>query len=124
MRECNYNSHTTSLHTTTCDAGTARDGSPRGKKHFLFLNPQIVQPTSGMRVPASEAARQLGGVLLESELQSIFFARSRNQTEVLLKYLRDEARLKDIEAREKRVASCAQTDAAVAPAHAEGVEVA
>lgn len=72
------------------------DGSPRGKKHFLFLNPQIVQPTSGMRLPASEAARQLGSQLLESDLQSIFFARSRTQTEVLLKYLRDDARLKDI----------------------------
>jgi DEAD/DEAH box helicase domain-containing protein len=67
------------------------DGSPRGRKHFLFLNPKVVSAVSGLRVPASEAARQLGGMLLQSELQSIFFARSRNQTEVLLKYLRDEA---------------------------------
>ncbi|MBL8733499.1 MAG: DEAD/DEAH box helicase [Planctomycetes bacterium] len=69
-----------------------RDGSPRGTKHYLFLNPHVVSAVSGQRVPASEAARQLGGVLLESGLQSIFFARSRNQVEVLLKYLRDEAR--------------------------------
>ena len=68
-----------------------QDGSPRGKKHFLFLNPKVVSAVSGLRVPASEAARQLGSVLLQSELQSIFFARSRNQTEVLLKYLRDDA---------------------------------
>jgi DEAD/DEAH box helicase domain-containing protein len=73
------------------------DGSPRGKKHFVFLNPRITQAASGMRVPASEAARQLGEKLLASNLQSIFFARSRNQTEVLLKYLRDDARAKHID---------------------------
>ena len=74
-----------------------QDGSPRGEKHFLFLNPRVVSAVSGMRVPASEAARQLGGLLLQSELQSIFFARSRNQVEVLLKYLRDEARQRRID---------------------------
>jgi DEAD/DEAH box helicase domain-containing protein len=74
-----------------------RDGSPRGQKHYLFLNPRVVSTVSGLRVPASEAARQLGGMLLQSELQSIFFARSRNQVEVLLKYLRDEARARQIE---------------------------
>ncbi len=78
------------------------DGSPRGKKHFVFLNPRITQQASGMRVPASEAARQLGGQLLDSDLQSIFFARSRSQTEVLLKYLRDDARQKHID--QERVA--------------------
>jgi DEAD/DEAH box helicase domain-containing protein len=79
-----------------------RDDSPRGEKHFVFLNPKVVSQVSGLRVPASEAARQLGGLLLESGLQTIFFARSRNQTEVLLKYLRDEARNKGIE--QERVA--------------------
>ncbi|MCU0867102.1 MAG: DEAD/DEAH box helicase [Planctomycetes bacterium] len=79
-----------------------RDGSPRGRKHFLFLNPKVVSAVSGLRVPASEAARQLGGLLLQSELQSIFFARSRNQTEVLLKYLRDDARARQID--QERVA--------------------
>ncbi len=74
-----------------------QDGSPRGRKQFLFLNPSLVSEVSGLRVPASEAARQLGGMLLQSELQSIFFARSRNQTEVLLKYLRDDARSKQLD---------------------------
>ncbi|HEB52838.1 MAG TPA: DEAD/DEAH box helicase [bacterium] len=73
------------------------DGSPRGRKHFLFLNPKVVQPASGMRTPAIEAARQLGGELLTSGLQTIFFARSRRQTEVLLKYLRDDARAKHLD---------------------------
>ncbi|MBX3463110.1 MAG: DEAD/DEAH box helicase [Planctomycetes bacterium] len=78
------------------------DGSPAGRKHFLFLNPRVVSAASGMRVPASEAARQLGGRLLQSDLQAIFFARSRNQTEVLLKYLRDEAKARHLD--QERVA--------------------
>ena len=73
------------------------DGSPAGRKHYVFLNPQLVSAASGMRVPASESARQLGGELLGSDLQTIFFARSRNQTEVLLKYLRDEAKARKID---------------------------
>ena len=32
-----------------------------------------------------------------SDLQTIFFARSRNQTEVLLKYLRDECKARQID---------------------------
>lgn len=73
-----------------------QDGSPRGRKHFLFLNPQLLSPAQGLRVPASEAARQLGGLLIGKDLQSIFFTRSRNGTEVLLKYLRDDAQKKQI----------------------------
>jgi DEAD/DEAH box helicase domain-containing protein len=67
------------------------DGSARGRKHYVFLNPKLVSPLSGLRLPAVEAARQLGGTLLQSDLQSIFFTRTRNTLEVLLKYLRDEA---------------------------------
>ena len=72
------------------------DGSPRGRKDYLFVNPEMVSPNQGLRVPASEVARQLGASLLGQDLQSIFFTRSRNGTEVLLKYLRDEAERKDV----------------------------
>jgi DEAD/DEAH box helicase domain-containing protein len=67
------------------------DGSPRGPKHFLFVNPPITSEASGTRIPALETARQLGGRLLGTDLQAIHFLRTRNATEVLVKYLRDEA---------------------------------
>ncbi|MGE0145680.1 MAG: DEAD/DEAH box helicase [Planctomycetota bacterium] len=73
------------------------DGSPRGPKHFVFLNPQLVSEASGARVPALDIARKLGGDLVDSGLQSIFFVRSRNSTEVLLKYLRDESRTRKVD---------------------------
>lgn len=74
-----------------------QDGSPRGRKHFLFLNPSLLSEAQGLRVPAAEAARQLGGRLLGSDLQSIFFAGTRRGTEVLLKYLRDDAGLRHVD---------------------------
>ena len=73
------------------------DGSPRGPKHYLFLNPLLVSEAAGARVPALDVARKLGGQLVDSGLQSIFFVRSRNNTEVLLKYLRDEARSRNVD---------------------------
>ena len=78
------------------------DGSPRGPKHFVFVNPPITSEASGTRVPAMESARQLGGRLLGTDLQSIYFLRTRNSTEVLVKYLRDEARTQKVD--QERVA--------------------
>ncbi|MCC6783037.1 MAG: DEAD/DEAH box helicase [Planctomycetes bacterium] len=72
------------------------DGSARGPKHFLFVNPQLVSEASGMRVPALDAARRLATNLVAAQpdggIQSIFFVRSRSNVEVLLKYLRDECK--------------------------------
>jgi DEAD/DEAH box helicase domain-containing protein len=48
-------------------------------------------------------------VLLQSDLQTIFFARSRNQTEVLLKYLRDECEARATSTRIASPATAAAT---------------
>jgi len=74
------------------------DGSARGPKHWIFFNPALVSQASGMRIPALEAARQLAGDLLTlGNLQTVSFARSRSSVEVLLKYLRDEARVRGVD---------------------------
>lgn len=72
-------------------------GSAQGAKHYLFINPPLVSEVSGQRTPAIEAARRLAGQLLTSDLQTIFFCRSRNSVEVLLKYVRDEARKRNVD---------------------------
>ncbi len=68
-----------------------QDGSAHGPKHFFFVNPPIISEASGTRVPAIEGARRVAGQLLKSDLQSIYFTRTRRTMEVLLKYIRDEA---------------------------------
>lgn len=73
------------------------DASARGRKHYLFLNPDLVSEAAGLRVPAIEAARQIARKLLPSDLQTIYFCRSRNTVEVLLKYLRDEAHKQNVD---------------------------
>jgi len=73
------------------------DGSGHGAKHYLFMNPRMFSETSGLRTPAVEASRQLASELIGSDLQTIYFARSRQTVEVLVKYLRDDARGRNLD---------------------------
>ncbi|MCS7178367.1 MAG: DEAD/DEAH box helicase [Anaerolineae bacterium] len=67
------------------------DGAPRGEKHVLLYNPPLVDPALGLRRPLLLAALDLANRILPADLQTIFFARSRLSTEVLLGYLRERA---------------------------------
>jgi DEAD/DEAH box helicase domain-containing protein len=72
--------------------GADEDGSPHGKKHFLFYNPPLVDHELGIRRSAITDARLLAERFLQAGVQSIVFARARLTTEVLLTYLRDAAK--------------------------------
>ena len=65
------------------------DGSPKGEKHFLLYNPPLVDRELGIRRSYLLEARRIAGRLLESDVQTIVFARARLTVEVLLTYLRD-----------------------------------
>ncbi len=67
------------------------DGAPRGEKHVLIYNPPLIEPALGLRRPLLLAALDLAERILPADLQTIFFARSRLSTEVLLGYLRERA---------------------------------
>ncbi len=67
------------------------DGAPRGEKHVLIYNPPLIEPALGLRRPLLLAALDLAGRILPADLQTIFFARSRLSTELLLGYLRERA---------------------------------
>ena len=72
----------------------SEDGSPRAEKFFLVYNPPITDPVLGLRRSYLLEAQRLAGEFLADEVQTAIFARTRNATEVLLMYVRDEAREK------------------------------
>ena len=65
------------------------DGAPRGEKHFILLNPPLIDPAFGQRRSSTLEARDVAARFLAAGIQTIVFARARLTTEVLLTYLRD-----------------------------------
>ena len=65
------------------------NGAPAGEKHFIFINPPLVDPELGLRRSNLLEAQQWGVAILQEGIQTIFFARSRMGAELLLTYLRE-----------------------------------
>ncbi len=64
-----------------------QDGSPHGKRHFLFYNPPIVDPELGIRASSIHEGIRLTGDLLDMNIQTLLFARTRRTVEMMLMYL-------------------------------------
>ncbi len=65
------------------------DGSPRAEKHIVIYNPPVLDPALGIRRAYTLEATRIAAAFLESEVQTVVFARARRTTEILLGYLRD-----------------------------------
>ena len=65
------------------------NGAPLGEKHIIFYNPPVVNQQLGIRKSALHQARMIASVLLRNKIQSIVFAKSRIQVEVLTKALKE-----------------------------------
>jgi len=64
-----------------------RDGSARGERHFLIYNPPVIDESIGLRKSATQETVRLAKDLLETDTQSVIFARSRRSVEILLSYI-------------------------------------
>ncbi|MDT8859906.1 DEAD/DEAH box helicase [Alkalihalobacillus sp. MEB130] len=66
-----------------------KNGAPRGKKHFLFYNPPIVNQALNIRKSATVEVNELAKRFLENKIQTIVFARSRVRVEIILSHLQE-----------------------------------
>ncbi len=66
------------------------NGAPRGEKYFIFYTPPVVNRFLGIRRSYINESRHVASVFLKNDLQTIVFAQSRLNTEVLLTYLKED----------------------------------
>ncbi len=67
----------------------AQSGAPTGERQVLVYNPPVVNAELGIRQSYLKCAVRLGTDLVRSGVSTLIFGQSRNQVEVMLKYLRD-----------------------------------
>ncbi|NIQ40169.1 MAG: DEAD/DEAH box helicase [Proteobacteria bacterium] len=67
----------------------ADNGAPSAEKTFIFFNPPIINKELGIRGNHLKIAERLSLPLLKEKIQTIIFATSRLNVEVLTKYLKD-----------------------------------
>lgn len=64
------------------------NGAPSGTRHFIFINPPVVNRQLGIRKSALMEARGIASDLIKNNISTIVFARSRLSVEVLVTYLK------------------------------------
>jgi len=65
------------------------NGAPRSRKELIFYNPPVTNPELGLRKSALSTARHLAERFLKNGVQTLVFATSRVNVEVLLSYLKN-----------------------------------
>lgn len=70
-----------------------QSGAPAGPRHVLVYNPPVVNKELGIRASYIKTAVRLALDLVRAEVPTLIFGQSRNNVEVMLKYMRD--RLQD-----------------------------
>jgi DEAD/DEAH box helicase domain-containing protein len=65
------------------------DGSARGPRHFIIYNPPLTDESLGLRKSSLLEGVRLAQDLLDQDVQSVVFARSRRSVEIILRYLQE-----------------------------------
>ena len=66
-----------------------QNGAPQGKRRILIYNPPVVNAELSVRASYVKTAVRLAVDLVRADVSTLIFGQSRNQVEVMLKYLRD-----------------------------------
>lgn len=61
-----------------------QDGSPHGKKYFLFYNPPIIHEELGVRQGLIQTSVQFSELVLKNNIQTLLFSRSRRSVEMII----------------------------------------
>ncbi len=64
-------------------------GAPQGARRFFLYNPPVVNAELGIRASYVKQAVMLGADLVRAQVPTILFGQSRNNVEIMLRYLRD-----------------------------------
>ncbi|SEG05480.1 DEAD/DEAH box helicase [Paenibacillus sp. UNC499MF] len=65
------------------------NGAPRGRKHFVFYNPPVVNKPLNIRRSATAEVNSLAKQFLKNKIQTIIFARSRVRVEIILSHIQE-----------------------------------
>ncbi|WP_377888884.1 DEAD/DEAH box helicase [Alkalihalobacillus sp. R86527] len=65
------------------------NGAPRGRKHFVFYNPPIVNQPLNIRRSATVEVNRIAKDFLKNKIQTIVFAKSRVRVEIILSHLQE-----------------------------------
>jgi len=68
------------------------NGAPSGKKHFVIYNPPVVNKELGIRRSYIKETQRIATNFIINSLQTIVFAKSRMNVEILLTYLKESMR--------------------------------
>ncbi|AKV02247.1 ATP-dependent RNA helicase [Labilithrix luteola] len=70
-------------------AAITENGAPQGERRVFMFNPPVVNAELGIRASYVKQAVMLATDLVKSKVPTIVFGQSRNNVEVMLRYLRD-----------------------------------
>jgi len=73
------------------------NGAPSGEKHFIFYNPPVVNRELGIRNSVLKEIRKIVRLFLPTGIQTIVFARSRLNVEILVTYLKEVAKSQKVD---------------------------
>ncbi|WP_409298143.1 DEAD/DEAH box helicase [Peribacillus sp. SCS-26] len=65
------------------------NGAPRGRKHFVFYNPPVVNKQLNIRRSATVEVNHLAKDFLKNKIQTIIFARTKVRVEIILSHIQE-----------------------------------